>query len=78
MKEWSLIQRLSQTRESLGKTLNRILDINRKRKELNFSQEQESIQDSLEQELRVLNQVASNQAHLVKKYETKLRMKKAI
>lgn len=78
MKERSLMQRLSQTRESLKKTLSRILDINRKRKALNFAKEQEAIQQSLEQELKVLNQVATNQAHLVKKYESKLAFNKAV
>ena len=77
MKKRSLMQRLSQTKESLGKTLNRILDINRKRKVLNHFKEQESIQNSLEEELKVLNQVATNQAHLVRKYETKLSLEKA-
>lgn len=73
------MQRLSQTRESLGKTLSRILDINRKRKELNHHfKEQKEIEELLEEELKVLNQVASNQAHLVKKYETKLALEKAM
>ncbi len=78
MKEWSVTERLSRTRESLKKTLNRILDINRKRKVLKHMEEQEEVQQSLEEELNVLNHVATNQAQLVKKYETRLALKRAM
>ena len=78
MKEWSVSERLSRTRESLKKTLNRILDINRKRKVLKHLEEQEEVQQSLEEELNVLNHVATNQAQLVRKYETKLALKRAM
>lgn len=79
MKEWSVTKRLSQTRESLRKTLNRILDINRKRKVLKHLKEpKQDVHQSLEDELNVLNHVATNQAQLVKKYETRLALKKAM
>lgn len=80
MKIWSAKERLTQTRASLKKTLNRILDINRKRKVLKHLKEEpkKDVHQSLEDELNVLNHVATNQAQLVKKYETRLALKKAM
>jgi hypothetical protein len=68
----SIKQRLLRTRISLKQTLNRILDINRKRKVLNHLQESEAYAAKLEDELRMLNNLASSQASLVRKYESDL------
>ncbi|MEL7222264.1 MAG: hypothetical protein AAGJ93_13150 [Bacteroidota bacterium] len=72
MNRRSIKQRLLRTRISLKQTLNRILDINRKRKVLNHLQESEAYTAQLENELRMLNNLASSQANLVRKYETDL------
>lgn len=72
MNRRSLKQRLLRTRIALKQTLNRILDINRKRKVLNDLVEYQDHSAKLEGELRVLNQLASNQANLVRKYEKDL------
>jgi adenylate cyclase class IV len=72
MNHRSLKQRLLRTRISLKQTLQRILDINRKRKILNRLNEFENQTVQLEEELRILNQLAFNQASLVKKYEKNL------
>lgn len=53
------------------------MDINRKRKALNNLVEYEEHSAKLEDELRVLNQLASNQASLVRKYEHDLALSEA-
>ena len=77
MNRRSLKQRLLRNRIALKQTLNRILDINRKRKVLNESVEYQEHSAKLEDELRVLNQLASNQASLVRKYEQDLAVNEA-
>ena len=72
MNSRSLKQRLLRTRIALKQTLNRILDINRKRKALNELVEFKEHSAKLEDELKVLNHLASNQASLVRKYENDL------
>lgn len=78
MNRRSLKQRLLRNRIALKQTLNRILDINRKRKVLNESVEYQEHSAKLEDELRVLNQLASNQASLVRKYEQDLAVNEAL
>ena len=77
MNRRSLKQRLLRTRIALKQTLTRILDINKKRKALHDLVDFQEHTDKLEDELRVLNQLASNQANLVKKYEKKLALQEA-
>lgn len=72
MNRRSLKQRLLRTRIALKQTLNRILDINRKRKALSELVEFKEHSAKLEDELKVLNHLASNQANLVRKYENDL------
>lgn len=72
MNQRSLKQRLLRTRIALKQTLNRILDINKKRKVLNALVDYQEHSAKLEDELRVLNQLAFNQASLVRKYEKDL------
>ena len=72
MNRRSLKQRLLRTRIALKQTLTRILDINKKRKALNELVELQEHSDKLEDELKVLNQLAFNQANLVRRYEKEL------
>ncbi len=72
MNRRSLKQRLLRTRIALKQTLNRILDINRKRKALSELVEFKEHSAKLEDELKVLNNLASSQANLVRKYENDL------
>ena len=69
MNRRSLKQRLLKTRFALTQTLTRILDINRKRKALNELTEFREHSAKLEEELKILNNLASHQAGLMKKYE---------
>lgn len=71
----SLKQRLLKTRFALTQTLNRILDINRKRKALNELVEFKEHSAKLEDELKVLNHLVSSQASLVRKYEKDIKDK---
>ena len=77
MNRRSLKQRLLRTRIALKQTLTRILDINKKRKALHDLVEFEEHSIKLQDELRVLNQLASNQANLVRKYEMELAVNEA-
>ena len=72
MNRRSLKQRLLRTRIALKQTLTRILDINKKRKALHDLVELQEHSDKLDDELKVLNQLAFNQANLVKRYEKEL------
>lgn len=69
MSQKSIKRRLLRTRISLKQTLRQILNINRKRKVLNTSPEYEQYTAKLQEELRMLNHLAENQASLVRKYE---------
>ena len=77
MKRRSLKQRLLRTRIALKQTLTRILDINKKRKVLNELVELQAHSEKLEDELKVLNQLAFNQANLVRRYEKELAVSEA-
>ena len=77
MNRRSLKQRLLRTRIALKQTLTRILDINKKRKVLNELVELQAHSEKLEDELKVLNQLAFNQANLVRRYEKELAVSEA-
>ncbi|MEL6655141.1 MAG: hypothetical protein AAFP77_23580 [Bacteroidota bacterium] len=77
MNRRSLKQRLLRTRIALKQTLTRILDINKKRKVLNELVELQEHSEKLEDELKVLNQLAFNQANLVRRYEKELAVSEA-
>lgn len=68
----SIKRRLLRARISLNQTLQRILDINRKRKRLSFTEDPISTNEALSEELKVLNKLAEQQARLIRKYENSL------
>ena len=65
------MRKLSRTRIALEKTIEKILDINRRRKSLDLIGRPVN-EAKLNEELRILNQIASQQAQLVRKYESDL------
>lgn len=64
----SINTKLVRAKVALNTTIEKILDINRKRKKLQIAVEE----DELNQELKLLNKIADRQAKLVRKYETSL------
>jgi len=60
------------TKIALNETVQRILDINRKRR---FFGEDESRKEALNEELRVLNAVAENQALRLRTFEARMSIK---
>ncbi len=67
-------RKLLKAKITLNQTIQSILDINRTRKQLNFlsSRKAEARELSLEEELKVLNRLAAQQAKLVQHYENAL------
>lgn len=65
----SIKRKLSRARIALNTTIEKILDINRKRKTLQLTKNAESKEEELNQELKLLNKIADRQAKLVRKYE---------
>jgi len=72
MTKKSVKRRLIKARIALNHTIQKILDINRKRKHLLYSNEAEQREQAMSEELRVLNKMAENQARLVRHYENSL------
>ena len=69
MKTRSIKRKLVKARIALNQTVQKILDINRKRKNLLNLENAVMKKQNLETELRVLNKLAEHQAVLIKKYE---------
>ena len=65
-------RRLVKARIALHQTIQKILDINRKKKELPYHEDVETKDAVLNDELKVLNKIAEQQAMMVKKYEKSL------
>lgn len=65
-------RKLLKAKISLNHTIQKILEINRKRKVLSDLQNPPKMDVDLSQELKVLNKLAEHQAHLVKRYEYQL------
>lgn len=65
----SIKRRLLRARITLNHTVQKILDINRSRKRLEYSREAEKRQLLLNEELRMLNKMAEQQARLIQHYE---------
>lgn len=65
-------RKLLKAKISLHQTIQKILEINRKRKVLSDVENPRNIEADLNQELKVLNKLAEHQAHLVKRYEYQL------
>lgn len=68
----SIKRQLVKARNSLHQTINKILEINVKRKKLERKKEARNGREKLNEELRVLNKIAAQQAKLVRLYERKL------
>ncbi|MCB0548552.1 MAG: hypothetical protein KDD19_13305 [Phaeodactylibacter sp.] len=72
MTQRSMKRRLIRARIALNQTIQKILDVNRNRKRLSFSNDPIQREKVLDEELRVLNKVAHQQAMLVEHYESEL------
>jgi hypothetical protein len=72
MKKRSIKRRLIKARIALNHTIQKILDINRNRKRLTYSKKADERESSFNEELRVLNKMAENQARLIRHYEQSL------
>jgi hypothetical protein len=68
----SLKRRLLRSRIALNQTIHTILNINKKRKNLQFQEDTRQEQDKLNEELKLLNKLAVHQQLLIKKYEREL------
>ena len=72
MTKRSIQRRLLKARISLNHTIQKILDINRNRKKLEYSRQAEDRERNINEELRVLNKMAEYQDRLIKHYERTL------
>jgi len=72
MNKRSVKRRLIKSRIALNHTIQKILDINRNRKRLTYSRQSGKREEVFNEELRVLNKMAENQARLVRHYENTL------
>ncbi|MFT7119887.1 MAG: hypothetical protein ACJAZ9_000056 [Neolewinella sp.] len=61
--------RYLKTKIALGETVQAILDINKKRR---FFKQDQNRKEALNEELKVLNAVAENQAHSLRTYEYRM------
>ncbi len=71
----NLKYRYLKTKMALSETINAILDINRKRR---FYKDDLTGKQQLEEELKVLNAVAENQARILRTYERQLPIEESI
>lgn len=70
-------RRLLRARITLNQTIQKILDINRKKKALPYLQNAKQEQEVMYEELKVLNKIAEHQAKLIKHYEMSLQAAKS-
>lgn len=68
----SIKRKLLRARISLNQTVHKILDINRRKKELRYANNTQQKERALKEELRVLNKIAEQQARLIRHYENHL------
>ncbi len=68
----SIKRKLVKAKISLNHTIQKILDINRRRKNLSYLKDPLKQEENLETELKVLNKLAEHQVGLIKKYEREL------
>mgnify|MGYP001546093200 FL=1 len=68
----SLKRRLLRSRIALNNTIHTILNINKKRKNLQYTKDSRSEENKLNEELKLLNKLAAQQQTLVQKYEKEL------
>lgn len=69
-------KRLLKAKFALTETVEKILAINQKRKRLRLLEDGEAKKRKLEMELEMLNDLAEQQAHILRKYETMIQRKK--
>jgi len=65
-------RRLLRARITLNQTIQKILEINRKKKGLPYVKNLKQEQEVIYEELRVLNKIAEHQAKLIRHYEVTL------
>lgn len=68
----SIKLKLRKAKLTLNQTLQKILDINRLRKQLPNFDNAKQLQKQLKEELRILNKIVEHQAKLIKYYERTL------
>ncbi len=68
----SMKRRLLRARITLNQTIQKILEINKKKKTLPYRTDAREEAREIGEELRVLNKIAEHQAKLIKHYETAL------
>ena len=68
----SMKRRLLRARITLNQTIQKILEINRKKKGLPYVRNAREEQENMYEELKVLNRIAEHQAKLIKHYEMTL------
>ena len=72
MVTYKIKRRLLRARVVLNQAIRQILEINRIRKQLPFFQNREAKEKEIEQDLKLLNKIAQQQAVLIRKYEDEL------
>lgn len=72
MGKYFIKRKLLRTKILLGQTLQKILDINKKKKKLPYLENRTEIEENLQMELKVLNKIADQQFRLIKHYESNL------
>lgn len=72
----SIKRKLLRAKIALNTTIEKILDINRRRKRLQVFEDSAVKEEELNQELKLLNKIADRQAQLIKKYENSLAQEK--
>ena len=72
MGKYFIKRKILRTKILLGQTLQKILDINKKKKKLPYLENRTEIEENLQMELKVLNKIADQQFRLIKHYESNL------
>jgi hypothetical protein len=72
MGKYFIKRKLLRTRILLNQTLQKILDINKKKKNLIYFENKSEVEENLQLELKVLNKIADQQFRLIKHYENNL------
>lgn len=68
----ALKRRWLRTKIALNQTVQKILDINKRRKMLTVVENAWAYEEQLQEELRVLNRTADQQARMLRRYELEL------
>ena len=70
MKTTSIKRRLLRARVTLNQTIQKILEINRKKKTLPYRPNARQEVRKINEELKILNRIAEHQARLIRHYES--------